>query len=184
MLTRRLVLSVLVLLLLFGSLAVTAQTTTPEPVATAQAAVEEAAPAANGTLIVALGHTHSAVRWLVVGVTVVALVLLIWGLVGSRPYDKLVQRVMLAFTILITLQWLIGIVYFFVWGVMTRQQWEHAAVMTVAMALAHVNARFKNAPPAIRYRNSLLIVIAVLVLVFIGVALLPQGWRLAPTMTA
>ncbi|MBC6937609.1 MAG: hypothetical protein DWB42_17495 [Chloroflexi bacterium] len=138
----------------------------------------------NSGLIVGLRHLHSFVRWLVVIVTVAAVVKLGLGLAQNAAYDTLTQRLMSAFSGLTSLQWLVGLVFLAVYGGTVgfglRHFWEHAAVMTVAVALSHMPRRFKDAEPRIRYRNSLIIVVVVLALVIVGVALLPQGWRLLP----
>ncbi len=119
---------------------------------------------------------HSGVRWLVVLVTLIALVKLILGIVQNQSYDSLTRRMMLAFSGLISVQWLIGLIYLLVLGVFNNGTfWSHAGVMTVAVAISHMHNRWKNAPDATRYRMSLLIVIAVLVLVIVGVALV-NGW--------
>lgn len=122
---------------------------------------------------------HSGIRWLVILVTLIALVKLVIGLVQKQPYDALTQRLMLAFSGMMSVQWLIGLILFFVLGAFdVGYRWEHTVTMTLAVAASHLHRRWKNAPDAIRYRNSLIIVIVVLALVFIGVARLPQGWGL------
>jgi len=124
---------------------------------------------------------HSGVRWLVVLATVIAIVKLAIGIIGRQPYDPLTQRLMLVFSGLLSLQWLLGLILFVVlnsFGVLYR--WEHAVTMTIAVAVSHLHRRWKSAPDSTRYRSSLIIVVIVLMLVFIGVALLPQGWRLSP----
>jgi len=124
-----------------------------------------------------LFNLHSGVRWLVVLVTIVALVKLVLGLAQKQVYDQLTQRLMQAFAGLLSLQWLLGIILFLALGAFdVGYRWEHALTMTIAVAVSHMHRRWKNAPDAIRYRNSLIIVIVVLALVFIGVARLPQGW--------
>lgn len=121
---------------------------------------------------------HSGVRWLVVLVTIIALIKLILGLVQKSAYDTLTQRLMMAFSMLISVQWLIGIILFLVMNSFSvGYRWEHAVTMTIAVAVANMHRRWKAAPDATRYRSSLIIVVVVLALVFIGVARLPQGWR-------
>jgi uncharacterized membrane protein YphA (DoxX/SURF4 family) len=124
-----------------------------------------------------LFYSHSGVRWLVVLITVIALVWMIVGLVQRRSFDQMARRIMLAFSALVTVQWLLGLVLFLALGLFTRYHWEHAAVMTVATGAAHMHQRWKNAPDTVRYRNSLIVVVVVLALVVVGVALLPQGWQ-------
>lgn len=119
---------------------------------------------------------HSGVRWLVVLITVIALIKLIIGLVQKQSYDTLTQRIMLAFSGLTSLQWLIGLILLLALGTFNSGMiWSHAGVMTVAVAVSHLHNRWKRSPDAIRYRNSLIVVIAVLVLVFVGVSIV-NGW--------
>jgi hypothetical protein len=120
---------------------------------------------------------HSGVRWLVVLITIAALVKLILGVVQKQSYDKLTQRIMLAFSGLVSLQWLIGIILLLALGVFNSGMiWSHAGVMTIAVAVSHLHNRWKKAEDPVRYRMSLLVVIAVLVLVVVGVSLV-NGWQ-------
>ncbi len=148
---------------------------------------QDAAVPSDTTLITALRHTHSLVRWLVMLVTVVALAKLALGFFGSGVYDALTQRIMTVFSGLITLQWLIGLVFLVAYGSVIgfgqRHFWEHLLVMTLAVGLAHMHnsKRWRGLSDRLRFRNNLLLVLGVLLLVIIGVALLPQGWRIVPT---
>ena len=120
---------------------------------------------------------HSGVRWLVVLITIVALVKLVLGIVQKQSYDKLTQRIMLAFSILVSVQWLIGIILMIALSMFSGGQiWSHAGTMTIAVAVSHLHNRWKKSEDSVRYRMSLLVVIAVLVLVIIGVALV-NGWQ-------
>jgi hypothetical protein len=152
--------------------------------ATGTALAQDAVVQTDTGLVVALRHTHSLVRWLVVIAAVAAVVKLALGLVQKSDFDSLTRRIMLAFSGLITLQWLIGLIFLVVYGSAVgfglRHFWEHLVVMTIAVGLSHMHNRFKSAAAPTRYRNTLLLVIGVLGLVFVGVALLPQGWRLFP----
>lgn len=147
------------------------------------------ATAASGstTLITALRHTHSLVRWLVVLTTVVAIVRLAMGYFGGGAYDGLTRRIMVIFSGAVTLQWVIGLVFLIAYGSVIgfgqRHFWEHLVVMTLALGLSHMHnsKRWRSLADRLRYRNSLLLVLGVLLLVIIGVALLPQGWRIVPT---
>ncbi len=125
---------------------------------------------------------HSGVRWLVVIVTLAVLIKLILGLVRKSDYDQLTYRLMIAFSGLATVQWLIGIILFLVLSgsFSSGTRWEHALTMTIAVGVSHMHMRWRRAPGSIRYRTSLIIVVVALVLIFIGVARLPQGWRLSP----
>lgn len=147
--------------------------------------VEEAAEStetavSEGGLLIGLRHLHSLVRWVAVALALAAVVKLGLGLAQNAPYDLLAQRLMRALSAVFGIQWLLGLIFFIAMGLFPRWQWEHLVVMTVAVALLGMHNRWKNAEDRIRYRNSLLLVLAALVLVFVGVALLPQGWRIFP----
>lgn len=144
----------------------------------------EAAASGTPVLLTALRHTHSLVRWIVIVIAVAALVKLALGLTQGSAYDRLARGLMLGLAGSITLQWVIGLAFLIVLGGLTgfglAHYWLHLVVMTVALGLAHSFNRWKKAEDATRYRTSLGVLVGVLVLVFIGVALLPQGWRLFP----
>lgn len=122
-------------------------------------------------------QTHSGVRWLVVLMTVVAFGWLLWGMTQARPYDQNTHRVVAIWSGLIGLQWLLGILLFLVLGQFdVRYRWEHAFVMTLALAAAHAYVPLKKRDETLRYRGGLASIIVVMALVYAGVALLPQGW--------
>jgi hypothetical protein len=124
-----------------------------------------------------LFQIHSATRWLVVLISILALFWMTYGLLQKHPYDELSERIMTAFSALITLEWLIGIILFLTLATFSvGYRWEHAVTMTLALGISHLHRRWKNAPDNTRYRNGLILIVVVLVLVFIGIARLPQGW--------
>lgn len=182
--------ALIIMLVIPTTVAVFAQDSTQEPVATEEpAAVAETDMdvddvQADTSLISVVRYIHSIVRWVVVAITIVALVKLVAGVVQGSAFDALTQRIMMAFAMGITLQWVVGLVLLISLGSLVGfgvpHFWEHAGTMTVAVALAHMHNRWKNAPDSTRYRASLAIVVVVLLLVFAGVAMLPQGWRVLP----
>ncbi len=120
---------------------------------------------------------HSGVRWLVVLVTIVALGKMALGMIQKQSYDQFATRIMLAFKMLLRVQALLGILVLLALGVFNSGTiWSHAGVMVVAVGAAEMGARWKNAPDATRYRNNLLLIIGILVLVFIGVSIV-GGWK-------
>ena len=120
---------------------------------------------------------HSGVRWLVVLVTIIALGKMALGLIQKQSYDQLATRIMLAFKMLLRLQALLGILVLLALGVFNSGMiWSHAGVMVLAVGASEMQARWKNAPDATRYRNNLLLIIGILVLVFIGVSIV-GGWK-------
>ena len=124
-------------------------------------------------------EAHSGLRWLLLVSIIVALVVTVRSLRGKGA-GMLNRIVMLLFRILITLQWLLGLVLFMVryplaeW---TLVRLEHGLTMTLAMGLTHVFGSRRFARPLVQ----LLLIVAVLALVLISVARLPQGWRLGPS---
>lgn len=182
---RRFAIIVVSLALFLTISAVVAQETTPEPPAPVSSPSTETATQSASGAVTALRHTHSLVRWLVVIVTIVAIVRLGMGVMQGGVYDAITQRIMQAFAGLTSLQWLIGLIFMFVYssylGMIPGHVWGHLVVMTIAVALSHMHNMFKKKPDNVRFRNSLLLVVGVLVLVIIGVALLPQGWRVFPS---
>jgi hypothetical protein len=124
--------------------------------------------------------THSLVRWIIVAVSLIALVwfVLVW-LRGMRN-EKADRGLMAAFTGLIDVQVLLGVIYIlwsgFAGAGFPRYRLEHAVTMIVAAVVAHQSMRWRNADAPIRARNNAALIALVLVLVFIGVSLLPQGW--------
>lgn len=130
-------------------------------------------------------YIHSGVRWLVVLATVIALLWLIYGLATNRNYDQTTRRIMSMFSSLIGLQWLLGIILFvFLADFGVGYRWEHAAIMSVALVLAHVHYMIKKRDNRQRFIFGIVSIVAVLVVVFLGVALLPQGWSMVPNPPA
>lgn len=128
---------------------------------------------------------HSWNRWLLVIVAIAAIVYFAYGLLQKRSWDKNANLLMRVFPILVDIQWALGLLFFLqTWaqqGGMVRHGWEHAFTMTIAVVVAHLSAMWKRKelPDSVRYRNNLLVVIGVLVIVFVGIMVLPQfiQWR-------
>src|SRR5574338_977604 len=122
---------------------------------------------------------HSVVRWLVVAVSLIAFVwfALVW-LRGTRN-EKADRGLMAAFSGLIDLQVTIGLVLI-LWSCFAgvgfpRYRIEHAFMMIIAAVVAHLSMRWRNADVQTRARNNVMLILGVLVIVFVGVSLLPQG---------
>jgi hypothetical protein len=123
---------------------------------------------------------HSWLRWVILLVAAVALVKLVVGLAGKREFDRMTGGLMAAFSGLMDLQVVIGVVQLIVgWraysaaaGGFPLPQIEHLGVMLVAAVIAHLPARWKSKPDAIRYRNTLIVLVVALVLIVVGVSTL------------
>ena len=124
---------------------------------------------------------HSDIRWLIVVVAVVALVKFLAGWLSNGSFKKIDRILGAAFSGLLDLQGTLGLV-FLLWNGLVdeagfpRHRLEHTGVMIAAMIVGHLQARWKNAEDKIRFRNSFLMILGVLALVFLGVADLPGGW--------
>jgi hypothetical protein len=125
-------------------------------------------------------EVHSLVRWIIVAVSLIALVwfVLVW-LRGMRN-EKADRGLMAAFSGLIDVQVLLGVIYIlwsgFAGAGFPRYRLEHAVTMIVAAVVAHLSARWRKADAPIRARNNAALIVLVLVIVLIGVSVLPQGW--------
>ncbi len=123
---------------------------------------------------------HSWLRWAVLLVALVALVKLIAGLAGKRPFDRMASGLLAAFSGLLDLQVVLGVVLLIIgWqgfaaagGGFPLQQVEHLGVMLVAAVVAHLPARWKAQPDAVRTRNTLIVLVIVLALIVVGVSTL------------
>jgi len=123
-----------------------------------------------------LYQAHSGVRWLVVLATIVALVALIIGMVQKRPYEAFAKRFMFIFARAIEVQWLLGLLLIVVLGQWAPYQIEHAVTLTIAVVAAHLDMPFRRQADSRRYYAAIGAILVTLVLVYIGVARLPQGW--------
>lgn len=123
-----------------------------------------------------LFQAHSGLRWLVVLATVVAIIAILIGLLQNRPYETFARRPMLIFSSLVGLQWLLGVILLLVYGTYTQYQLEHAATLTIALIVAHLYLPFRRQADQRRYVASLVVILVTLLLVYVGVARLPQGW--------
>jgi hypothetical protein len=128
-----------------------------------------------------LMQIHSDLRWLIVIVAAAGLVRFLAGWLGNGSFKKIDRVLGAAFAGLIDLQAMLGLVFLFWNGLVDgagfpRHRLEHTAAMIAAMVLAHMGNRWKKAADRIRFRNSFLTILGVLVLIYLGVASLPGGW--------
>ncbi|HEU5090617.1 MAG TPA: hypothetical protein VFT99_24355 [Roseiflexaceae bacterium] len=122
---------------------------------------------------------HSLIRWLVVAVALLAAIVcaIAWM---RKPETTRDRAVMSAFLGVLDLQALLGLALLLWSGFagtgFPMYRIEHGMTLLIAVAVAHLSARWKRAPSAIRARNNLLTIMGVCVLVFAGISRLPQGW--------
>jgi hypothetical protein len=123
---------------------------------------------------------HSILRWLIVIVAVVAVVKFTMGWLRGGAYQSMDRGLASGFSGLIDLQTTLGIIYM-IWDGIVKSGFpmyriEHATTMIIAAVVAHLHVIWKKSEDKIRFRNSLFIVLDVLILILIGVARLPGGW--------
>jgi uncharacterized membrane protein YphA (DoxX/SURF4 family) len=127
-------------------------------------------------------QAHSGIRWLVVLAAVIAIVVFLLNWLQKNPASQTDRKFMAIFVGLFDLQWLLGVILLLWVGFggdgFTRQRLEHAFTMTLALVLAHLSAKWKNAPAPTRARNYLFLTLGVLLLIIAGVAVFPTGWRI------
>lgn len=128
---------------------------------------------------------HSWTRWVFLIVAIAALVMFILGLIQQRGWDKRANTLLNAYSSVLSLQWLFGLILLVSWGSIIgfnqRHFWEHLTVQTIAVivANAHHGWRRRELPDATRWRNGLLVIVVSLALIMVGITLLPIGiqWR-------
>ena len=124
---------------------------------------------------------HSILRWLIVIVAVIAAVKFALGWLRGGTFQSMDRGLASGFSGLMDLQATLGLILF-IWGGIAGAGFpmfriEHAITMIVAAVVAHLHVIWKNADDKIRFRNSLFIILDVLIIVLIGVARLPGGWN-------
>ncbi len=130
-------------------------------------------------------YVHSWLRWIILLVAAAALIKLAVGLAGRRAFDRLTGGLLSAYSGLMDLQVLIGIVQLAVgWRGFTAAsqaaggpafplpQIEHLVAMVIAAAVAHLPARWKGQPDLARHRNALVALVISLALIVLGVSTL------------
>lgn len=123
---------------------------------------------------------HSLFRWVVVIVAIVLVVRFFIGWLRGYQFRNVDNTLSRVFPILVDVQVLLGIIYLVLSGLegagFPRVHLEHGFIMIIAAIIGHLPMRWKSAPSPLRYRNTLFSVIASLVVIFVGVAMLPGGW--------
>lgn len=124
---------------------------------------------------------HSDTRWLVLLVGVVALVKFLIGWLKKSPFEKVDRILISAFSGLLDLQATLGLIVLLWNGLVDgagfpRYRLEHLGAMLVAVALGHMQARWKNADDTTRFRNTFFLILGVFLLIYLGVAVIPGGW--------
>ena len=122
---------------------------------------------------------HSAIRWTVIVIGVLAIVKFAIGWAGNANFKGMDRGLASGFSGLLDAQALFGIVYL-IWNGAAGTGFPayritHALIMFVAIVLAHVPARLKSLNDKLRFQYSLLAILGSLVLIFISLMWLARG---------
>jgi len=120
---------------------------------------------------------HSIVRWIIVLVALAAIIKFALGWLQKQAFDKMSNGLSAGFNGLMDLQVTLGLLYLLIGG-FTGQGFPgyritHTLIMLVAVAVAHSSAMWKKKDDVTRYRNTLITILVVLIIVFIGISILP-----------
>jgi len=120
---------------------------------------------------------HSYLRWLILIVALIAVVKFALGWRRGGAFGSMDRGLASGFSGLMDLQATLGLILF-IWSGIAGAGFpmfriEHAITMIIAAAVAHLHVVWKNADDKLRFRNSLLIILDVLIIIFFGIARLP-----------
>ena len=118
---------------------------------------------------------HSINRWIIVVVAVIALIKFLIGWLRSSTYQSADRGLMAAYTGLLDLQLLLGLVLLIDLG-LERFRVEHTLTMLVAIILAHLSRAWRDKEDKVKFRNNFLAILIGMLLIIAGVTVLPQGW--------
>lgn len=122
---------------------------------------------------------HSYLRWLIVIVALVAVVKFAIGWRRGSAFKSMDRGLASGFSGLMDLQATLGLIYLIWSGVagagFPAYRIEHAITMIIAAVVAHLHVLWKNADDKLRFRNSMLIIIDVLIIILVGIVRLPAS---------
>lgn len=131
---------------------------------------------------------HNIMRWLVLIFAVLAVVKALIGWFGKKEWSKLDNQLGLGFTISLDIQFLLGLLLYFVFSPITQAGFsdfgaamsdsgvrfflvEHSVMMIIALALAHIGrSRAKKADTAVaKFKNTAIFFGLSLLAILIGI---------------
>ena len=121
---------------------------------------------------------HSAVRWAIIVIAVIAIIKFALALVTNASFKGMDRGLSSGYSGLMDLQVTVGLIYFIWTGIegagLPTYRILHMIVMILAAALGHIPSRLKSMPDKPRFQYSLFAIIGSLVLIGIGLSLLPH----------
>jgi FtsH-binding integral membrane protein len=112
---------------------------------------------------------HAELRWIVAILAVVVIVKFAIGLIRGSEYGKADRALMSTFVGFTDISLLLGLILLVQLGLNSMARIEHATTMIIAIAIGHSNAAWKKKGSQTKFRNNLIVAIAVLALIFVGV---------------
>ena len=124
---------------------------------------------------------HGLVRWLMALIVIVAIVKFAMGWLRNMPFTSADRGIMSAYTGLMDLNLLLGLILLFgLGGGFPMHRIEHATTMIIAAVVAHLSAIWKKSDDAAKkFRNYLIVVVVSIVLIVMAVIRLRGGWTFA-----
>jgi len=121
---------------------------------------------------------HGGVRWLAAAVAAIAMVRFAIGWARRSEFKGLDRGLMAAFTGLLDLNVLLGVVLLLILGDgFPAHRLEHATTMLLAVVVAHLAAIWRRSDQAaVKFRGNLIVVAVAALLVVAGVVRLRGGW--------
>ncbi len=126
-------------------------------------------------------YAHSGIRWLIVLVAFLAILFFGYGWLAKKKKAKIARILPAAYSGLVDAQVLLGIVVTLLSVVsglrLMRYKLEHISIMILVAIVGHLPAYWRKSKNANLYRNTFLAILFSLILVYMGVNILPSGWR-------
>ena len=120
---------------------------------------------------------HGEVRWLIAIVAIIAIVKFALGWLQKASYKKMDRGLMSAYTGLMDLNLLLGLIIIIFGGGLNAPRIEHTVTMILAVVTVHASAAWrKSKKNRLKFRNNLIVIVVSLALVFVGVMRLRGGW--------
>ena len=121
---------------------------------------------------------HSLIRWIILSIAIVAIVKFAIGWLRGGAFKGMDRGLTSGFSGLMDLQATLGIILLLVLGFSESGGFPiyrivHGLIMIAAAVIGHLPTRWKTAPDAIRFRNTLFCILGSLLLVIVGVLSLP-----------
>ncbi|HID52921.1 MAG TPA: hypothetical protein EYP41_12920 [Anaerolineae bacterium] len=124
-----------------------------------------------------LATIHGEFRWLVLLVALVAIVKFAIGLIKKQDYTPTDAKIMLAYTVFLDIQLLMGLTLLIFGNNFNRPHLEHATTMIIAVVVAHLNAIWRKSGDSGKiFRNNIIVILLSLALILLGVIRLRGGW--------